>query len=410
MVRLTDVQIRAWVKAGKPIAGRSDGDGLTFTLSSAGTASWTLRYRLGGKGKECTIGNYPDMDLRKARIEAAKLRVEIDRGEDVAAEKRKAKLTRRLASSFEELSNHYLELAGPDLKEATNSETRRYLSKDINPRIGSLPAGDIDASEIIHLVEQVAKRSQSVARRTFEIVSVIFSFGVARLAVPRNPCNDLKLSAILGAPKRSRPRVMLSEEELRIILPTVSALGLENALAVKILLATCTRKSELINARWEHINNDLWTIPAENAKNNNGFSIPLAPTVAGWFEQLRAIACDSPFVLPARKRGYGGKPATISRTTLNAALDRVKPGVRDFSPHDLRSTARSHLAAMGVNVIVAERCLNHSLGGLIDVYDKHDYLNERRTVLERWASFLEDCETGTRPNPTNVISLHAGAG
>jgi len=56
--------------------------------------------------------------------------------------------------------------------------------------------------------------------------------------------------------------------------------------------------------------------------------------------------------------------------------------VRQFTPHDLRSTARSHLAALGVNVIVAERCLNHSLGGLLAVYDKHDYLTERRAAVE----------------------------
>jgi integrase len=407
MGTLTDIQIKAWVKAGTPIAGKSDGGGLTFTLSKAGTSSWTLRYRYGGKPKECTIGNYPDTDLRNARIEASKLRAQIDQGINVAAEKRKTKLAHRLASTFEDLSRQYLELAGPKLKEITRKEVARYLSKDIYPRIGKLPAQEITASEVIYLVEQIAKRSQSVARRTFETLSVIFAFGVARHAVPRNVCQDLKVSAILGETKPRRPRIMLSGEELRIILPSLHSLGLENALALKILLATCTRKSELIKARWEHINNGLWTIPAENAKTKKEFVIPLPPTVSRWFEELKAIAGESPFVLPARKRGYSKKADTVSRSTLNAALDRVKLGVRDFSPHDLRSTARSHLAAMGVNVIVAERCLNHELGGLLSVYDKHDYLDERRRVLESWASFLTDCETGVKRDLTNVISLQA---
>jgi integrase len=406
MGKLTDIQIRTWRKAGDPIAGKSDGGGLTFTLSKAGTAAWVFRFRHSGKAREATIGNYPDITLQDARAEATKLRAQVDLGIDVAGEKRKTKLAQRLAKTLEELCQQYLELAAPKLKEATRKEVARYLSKDVYPRIGKLPAKDVTAREVVHVVEQVAKRSQSVARRTFETLSVIFGFGVARHALTRNPCADLRVSAILGETKPRRPRVMLTEDELRVILPSLPLLGKENALAIKILLATCTRKSELIKARWEHLNGDLWTIPAENAKNGKSFVIPLPVSVMQWFEELRAIAGDSPFVLPARKRGYGKKSETISRDTLNEAINRAKLGDRHFSPHDLRSTARSHLAAKGVNIIVAERCLNHDLGGLIGIYDKYDYLDERRSALELWASFLEECETGTKRDMTNVVALH----
>lgn len=415
MGKLTDIKLREWLKAGNPIAGVSDGGGLTFTLSKAGKASWVLRYRFGGKGREVTIGNYPDISLKDARIEATKLRAEIDKGSNVAAEKRKTKLANQNARTFKELGGHYLEMSSAKVKESTRKETARYLDKDINPRIGRLAATEITAADIINLIEQIAKRSPAVARRTFEILSVIFSFGVTRQVLPLNVCTGLKVSDILGEIRPRRQRIMLTEEELRIILPTAHNLGTENALALKILLATCTRKSELIKARWEDVDfaNAIWTIPPENIKRRKSakpvtaFQIPLSPTVADWFQQLKALAADSEFVLPARKRGYGKKAATASRTTLNAALKRVSLGVRDFTPHDLRSTARSHLGAMGVDIIVAERCLNHELGGLVPIYDKHDYLNQRRPVLEQWAAFLEDCEKGIKRDQTNVIPLHA---
>jgi len=83
--------------------------------------------------------------------------------------------------------------------------------------------------------------------------------------------------------------------------------------------------------------------------------------------------------------------------------------VRRFTPHDLRSTARSHLSALGVNVIVAERCLNHSLGGLVGVYDQHDYMTERRAALETWASFLLACEAGEPWHQNKVIQIRAAA-
>lgn len=415
MGKLSDITLREWLKAGNPIAGVSDGGGLTFTLSKAGKASWVLRYRFAGKGREITIGNYPDISLKDARIEATKLRAEIDKGSNVAAEKRKTKLANQSARTFKELGEHYLEMSGAKVKETTRKETARYLDKDINPRIGRLAAADITAADVINLIEQIAKRSSSVARRAFEILSVIFSFGVTRQVVPLNVCTGLKVSDILGEIKPRRQRIMLTEAELRIILPTVQNLGTENALALKILLATCTRKSELIKARWEEVDfaNAIWTIPPENIKRRKSakpvtpFQIPLSPTVTDWFKQLKALAADSDFVLPARKRGYGKKAATASRTTLNAALTRVSLGVRDFTPHDLRSTARSHLGAMGVDIIVAERCLNHELGGLVPIYDKHDYLDQRRQVLEQWATFLEDCENGIKRDLTNVIPLQA---
>ena len=100
MRNLTDIQIQAWIKLGAPIPGKSDGDGLTFTLSKGGQASWVLRYRFGGKDRECTIGNYPDMSLAEARKQAAKLRVQIDTGVDIAVAKRKTKIATRLAKTF----------------------------------------------------------------------------------------------------------------------------------------------------------------------------------------------------------------------------------------------------------------------------------------------------------------------
>jgi integrase len=415
MNRLTDIEIKNWVKDGHPIAGKSDGGGLTFTLSKAGRASWVLRYRYGGKGREITIGNYPDISLKDARVEATKLRAKVDMGANVAADKRKTKLAASTARSFKELSALYLEKSGAKVKESTRKETGRYLTKDINPRIGSLAANEITVAEIINIVEQIAKRSQSVARRAFEILSVIFSFGMSRQIVPKNVCAGLKVSDILGEIKPRRQRIYLSEDELRVMLPTLHSLGIENALMVKILLATCTRKSELLKARWDEVDlvTGIWTIPANNikrrksAKPAEAFRIPLPPTVIDWFQQLKALAVDSPYVLPARKRGYGKKSDTISKSTLNAALDRVKLGVTDFTPHDLRSTARSHLGAMGVDIITAERCLNHELGGLVPIYDKNDYLDNRRGALELWARFLNECEMGIKRDLTNVIPLHA---
>ena len=84
-------------------------------------------------------------------------------------------------------------------------------------------------------------------------------------------------------------------------------------------------------------------------------------------------------------------------------------GVRRFTPHDLRSTARSYLTELGINLIVAERCLNHSLGGLIGIYDQHDYMTERRIALELWTEFILACESGEvwQKKNNNIIQFRS---
>ncbi|MBK8892538.1 MAG: tyrosine-type recombinase/integrase [Propionivibrio sp.] len=391
MGQLTDVQIQSWIRQNKPVAGSAP-------------QFWRQRARLGydSRGARSTIG-YPDISLAAARKLATKLRAELDTGVDVAAAKRKLKLAQRQAKSFKELSEIYIELAGPQLKVNTLGETKRYLKKDVYPRIGYLPAVEVLEPEVIYLVEQIARRSKSVARRTFEILSVILSFGVSRQIIQRNPCSSIKISSLIAQPRPKRERIMLTEDELKILMPNAISLGEENALMLKVLLATCVRKGELTKAKWVDMDFEtgIWRVPSENSKTGKGFDVPLAPTVIGWLNELRGLSKQSDYVLPARKRGYAKKSETISNSTLNAALDRISFGIREFSPHDLRSTARSYLVKQGMSVVAAERSLNHALGGLIGIYDQYDYLDERRSGLEIWAAFLKKCELELAPDQSS---------
>ena len=119
--------------------------------------------------------------------------------------------------------------------------------------------------------------------------------------------------------------------------------------------------------------------------------------------ELHGLAFNSRYVLPVRQRHRGREgDGTMEATSLNAALDRLHDKLgehcRRFTPHDLRSTARSHLGALGVDVLIAERCLNHSLGGLVAVYDQHDYLQERRKALDLWSARVGALERGEAVN------------
>lgn len=417
--KLTDRQLRTWIKAGVPVA-KADGGGLTFTLSAAGTAAWVLRYRHGGRPRELSLGRYPDVPLALARQRAREARAAVQAGVDVARERQREKAESAAAKSFRQLAADYMAKVFPTLAASTVKQRRQHIEGVILPRLGSRPARDVTTADVVSLIETVGRtKTGNVAELVFTALSEIFKHGVARHAVAANPCAGVSVAAIIGRTEPRRQRLKLTEAELRALLPALPTIGAENALAVKLLLLTCTRIGELAKAEWLHVDFDRaeWFVPDTNSKTGKGFTVPLSPAALECFKALQPLACGSRFVLPARQtrrtRNHGGAEVQFEQRTLNAMLhklcDAIGDKVRRFTPHDLRSTARSHLSALGVNVIVAERCLNHSLGGLVGVYDQHDYMTERRAALETWASFLRACEAGEPWHQNNVIPIRPAA-
>jgi hypothetical protein len=126
MGKLTDVHIRNWVKAGKPVA-KADGGGLTFTLSAKGAAAWVLRYRFGGAARELTMGRYPEVSLTEARKLAAENRVKVYQGNDVAREKQRAKVRAATLETFGKLAQDYMGKVFPGLAASTARQRRRHI-------------------------------------------------------------------------------------------------------------------------------------------------------------------------------------------------------------------------------------------------------------------------------------------
>jgi integrase len=399
--KLTDVQLRNWIKIGQPVA-KSDGVGLTFTLSAKGTAAWTLRYSHGGKSKELTLGRYPDISLSRAREISSAKRGEVQQGIDVAAQKRKAEHEAANAWTFRKLSEDYFQKAGDRLATSTVKGRSQQLRDYVHPKIGGIAAADVSPVEIVAIVEAASAKSLHVARLVLIAIKEVFAHGIARHVVTQNPCTHITAKAIIGGTKQQRERVMLTDVEIKEVFTSLPILSRPNALMVRILLATGTRIGELVQAEWASVDFERaeWTIPLEHSKTKKAFTIPLVPMVAGWFAELKTMAFGSRFVLPIRTRNHGNEGDThMQPVTLNAALSNLATTLgkrcRRFTPHDLRSTMRSHLGALGVDLLIAERCLNHSLGGLVAVYDKHDYLSERRRALEMWATKMAAIEAGT---------------
>ncbi len=396
MGKLTDIQIRAWLKAGKPLA-KTDGDGLTFTLSTNGTAAWVLRFRMGGKQREKTIGRFPDISLKRARELATENRAKIQQGVDVAREKQIAIRDLNSAWSIKELATDYEEKVLPSLAASTILSRKQKIRDYVLPAIGNLAAKGVTGSDVVEMLERVADKSPKLVKSVLSATRLIFAHGIAKHVVTSDPSAGISVKAIAGIDtKTGQSRVMLSETELRLILPKLADYGRINELVIRILLLTAQRIQALMLTEWEHVNftDKTWIIPpGDGRKSDRQFIVPLTDVVVGYFAELKLLAGLSKFVLPIQKLMKGREgDGHMRQQTINNILKRLcvdlNGKVRSFTPHDLRSTARSHLSVLGVNVVVAERCLNHSLGGLLAIYDVHDYLDERRNALELWSTKL----------------------
>jgi integrase len=386
----------------------SDGDGLYFRKQTREGASWMFRYRFAGRERWMTLGNYPDMSLATARIEARERRLMLDKRRDPLFAKREAEEAQRAAIAAQKARQTLRDLAEDwyateiDPRRLKHPEVpRRYLDKYLLPVLGEHVPAEITAADAARLLAEVRKSAPTAANDLLRFMRRVFRFGVRRHVLTSNPVADFDQSDA-GGPERARQRA-LSVEELGKLLKALRespSFGGTNLLAVKLLLALGVRKGELLGAQWCEFDLDgaapTWRLPASRTKTGEPLTIPLVPAVASWLKSLQEVAGGSAFVFPKRRRDPRQRVLHVGIDTLNAALGAVEHGLEHFTLHDLRRTMRTHLASLGVRREVAERCLAHKLRGVEGTYNTHDYLNERRAALEAWTALLLDIESGAQ--------------
>ncbi len=408
MGKLSDVQLRAWIRDGGAIAGKSDGDGLTFTLSAQGTATWTLRYRIAGRARELTLGRYPDLGLSEARKLAAAKRVDVQQVIDVAAVKQQKKAEAKQAANVEHLANLWLD--NTIRRRHRHPEvTERVFRRDILPSLGKRDTKSITTPEIARLLAKInASGRPTIANDALRHLKAMFTYGEALGMVDKNPAERVKLEHA-GGQEKSRTRALSSTEITKLMKAMHDAgtkFGRDNELAVKLLLALACRKMELFGAKWDEFDfsNNLWRIPATRVKTSESRELAIAPQVADWLQELKVRACGSDYVFPARRESKQKRFEHVSPDTTWRALHELNHGLEAFTVHDLRRTSRSMMADIGVPFDVAEKILGHKLPGVAHVYDRGNSREQQRSALNRLALTLTELEAGCAQNNVVVLS------
>jgi integrase len=381
--------------------------GLTLRVTPLGAKTWALLYRRksDGKKRRVTIGEFADKGLADARAAAVELRGEINRGEDPAA---KRAALRKLATIDEVLDRYLKDYAEPHKRSAF--EDRRTFNKDVRPFIGQHKVGSVTRQDVVQLLNRIKDRGAGIAaNRALSKLRKAFNWAKAEGYMTDNPASGL-------APRvkeRKRERALSSDEIYKFWhgLGTAS-MKQGTKLALKLALVTGQRIGEVCGAEKREL--DLakgeWLIPASRSKNGREHAVPLSTVAAELFQQALLISGDSHFVFPAGP-GTKGEKSLASHSIGGATRKALKElGLADApaTPHDLRRTVASHLAAMGFGENIVARILNHSsitertITG--SVYIRHSFAAEKRQALEAWAAELDGIIHKRKP-AANIVRL-----
>ena len=331
------------------------------------------------------------MSLAVANAEAALLKVKVQEGIDPQVERKQARLP--TFETIDDLAEDWLQDCAKRLKHP--NIPRRVYEKDVAPMIGDYGLDQVKPTDIRAIINDIANSGRpTIANDALMYCKQLFRHGIKLDLISSNPAEPFTLSDA-GGVESSRSRA-LSLEELEIVFTAFrehhTQFARENYLAAALLVTLGARKGELIAARWDEFDTSkqLWHVPKERSKTGTAITIPLPNEAMGWLKELLIRSNGSEFVFPKRRTSI--RNGHISPDTLNAAIQKLfreeKLEIPHFTVHDLRRTCRSLLASEKVPGHVAERCLNHKLKGVEGIYDRYDYLGERREALQKVSNKL----------------------
>ena len=360
--------------------------GLRVRIGVSGAQTFIVRKRIGGRAKNITIGRYsPRFGLADARKKARSILSDIEAGGDPSTT---LPSLRKRGATANTIRSMWPEYKIAKAERRSIKEIERVFHRHILPHFGDRMADAITRAEITRFIDEIARTAPVMARNVLAHLSSFYGWALPRLdRLQGNPCRD---AGRPPAPK-SRDRV-LCESEVGTLWNVLDGEAAPFGPAIKLLILTGQRRNEVFEADRDEfdLKARLWTIPRHRAKNGVVHLVPLSEEAVTVIESLTARD-DSNKLFPARGNGEHG-PSGFSKTVTRVRTAMEKRAERTISRwtlHDLRRTLATGLQRLGVRLEVTEAVLNHISGsraGIVGVYQRHDYLEEKRQALDAWAN------------------------
>jgi integrase len=400
MSGLTDTEIKR-AKATEKAYSIGDGGGLYLWVKPTGGKLWRWSYRFEGKEKLMSFGKYPDVSLALARDRHAEARKLLATGVDPMAQRKIEKRVQKVSSenSFQSVYARWLEYWQEGKSPRHVDSVRRRMAADILPCLGARPIAKIEAPELVAMANAIQDRgARDIAKRALETVGQVFRYGIAHGLATRNPATEIRPSDILKSiPKINYVRI--DAKELPTLLRRIEVYQGKQVtrLAMKLMVMTFVRTTELIEAKWTEfdLENARWDVPAGRMKMRTPHIVPLARQALEVLEMLRELTGKGEWLFP----GDFNAAQPMSNNTILKALERMGYKGR-MTGHGFRGLASTILHEQGYAHDHIELQLAHAPRNAVSAAYNHAlYLDPRARMMQDWADFLERTQRGGRVLP-----------
>ncbi|WP_373086798.1 tyrosine-type recombinase/integrase [Sneathiella sp.] len=370
-----------------------DGGGLRLVVSNAGSRKWVLRFTLNGKRREMGLGSYPDVGLADARTKASEYRQQASGNID-PIEARRVEL--EAVPTFTSCAARFIRSHRRGWKNAKHA--RQWVSTlktYARPVIGTKLVDTIETNDILEILSPIWTTKTETAKRVQARIENILDFAAAHKYRDRSNPARWRGHLDMLLPKPSKVRTVkhhpaMPYSEVPAFMTELSKNGSVSALALRFLILTATRTSEVLMAQWSEINMEaaVWTVPAERMKTRREHRVPLSDTMIADLNALPHLD-GNPYLFPGARYG---KP--LSNMALLQLMRGMGYGVNgtcgDAVPHGFRSSFRDWSGEVSsFPRDVAEMALAHVIENKVEAaYRRGDLFDKRRKMMQAWTNYL----------------------
>lgn len=358
----------------------SDGQGLWLVKRSKGAGKWILRLVISRKRREMGMGRWPDVSIAEARERAATARKRVRDGFDPVGERAKQRLTPRAITLAEAVKGCF-EARRAELKsEGTSGRWMSALSIHILPKLGKIPVEEIDQHNLKSTLEPIWQDKPEAARKALNRINLTLKHAAA-LGLNVDLQATMKVQALLGKQRHQATHIpALAYAEAPRFYEWLCTIDHTAALALRFLMLTIARTSEVRLATFDEIEGDVWILAPARTKSDREHRVPLVPEALKIVETARERSPNE-FLFPALRE----KP--ISDMAMSVFMKREGYEAR---PHGFRATFRTWVEERTDTPFeVKEAALGHMVdAGVVGAYQRSDRLEKRRILMNLWAGWL----------------------
>lgn len=387
----------------------SDAGGLYLEVSPKGSKRWFWKYYHGGKEKRLALGAWPTVSLKQARMDRDDARKSVHHGHDPAKRRQIERLEARAqtGNTFEIVARELHKAKASGWSKQYAERWIERMEKDLFPWIGAIPLPEISAPMLLNALRRIEQRgARETAHTLRQTAGQVFRYGIATGRCERNPAPDLH-GALQPVNVKHMAALLDSTAVGQLMRAAYDYPGQPVTRAALILSALLfQRPGNMRHMEWVEVDLDaaMWTIPAAKMKrtvygklNGRPHFVPLPSQAVNILRDLVPLTGNSPYVFPS----LVSLKRPMSENTVRVALRRMGFANDDMTPHGFRAMARTIMVEqLNIHPDVIEAQLAHGKSGPLGAaYDRAQFMEQRRQMMNLWADYLDKLRKGAEVIP-----------